>query len=376
MQFCYAGLVVPVRLGHDRADGPYYNVRSLVIQLGRHSPTFDPSRVDTQLERLLLHNEGVQFKCMQSEGKAGELQEHLRAEELCNLLRAGRLKGFSLLPCPSERDAKLFGKKANRTNCAAALADHALRVWPLIAHELVTPFKARAKFTLPALATWFDDASKESQTMVLARFIRSAFKTESAGTAVIRLIGLLVRDPGAYDGEGRTVWSQPETNAVAGHDQIETLEQALAVASSVLIDPDIVNALVEACAERPRLLAAVNDEFRAEGYTLEYAVMQEELEVERLNVTVALCKCLRVSDTQLDEVLPLIFDRLAKLKHFPGDRVFADSNQKRKRFQEYKNGWAFKDLSERTGDDRPGGARHAGVGVPLEGILSAPARGG
>ena len=99
-------------------------------------------------------------------------------------------------------------------------------------------------------------------------------------------------------------------------------------------------------------------------------------EVERLNVTVALCKCLRVSDTQLDEVLPLIFDRLAKLKHFPGDRVFADSNQKRKRFQEYKNGWAFKDLSERTGDDRPGGARHAGVGVPLEGILSAPARGG
>ena len=62
MQFCYAGLVVPVRLGHDRADGPYYNVRSLVIQLGRHSPTFDPSRVDTLLERLLLQSEGVQFK--------------------------------------------------------------------------------------------------------------------------------------------------------------------------------------------------------------------------------------------------------------------------------------------------------------------------
>ena len=46
--FCYAGLAVPVRLGLYlvRAEGPYYNVRSLVMQVAQQSPRYNPSALD------------------------------------------------------------------------------------------------------------------------------------------------------------------------------------------------------------------------------------------------------------------------------------------------------------------------------------------
>jgi hypothetical protein len=322
------------------------------------------------MQRLREQESDIEFKMLDS---GGDEEEHLAAQDLCSLLRAGRIRGWRHLPTLAGRDAKLFGPKAGYKQCAAALADHALGVWPKIAQDIQKPFEARlpkSRYTMLALASWFDSAEKGEQTMVLARSIRSAFKKESTGTALMRLIGLLVRDPNTYDDEGRTVWSQPTKNLVEGERQPMTKDEALEMADSVLVDAEVVDALVELSAERPRVLSAVNDEFRAEGYTLEYAAMHKELEKERVDVTVAMCKAFGITDRQLDEVCPQIMARMAQIVRFPGDRIFSDGDTRRRRFQEYKNGWDYVDLSERTGDDRPHKALHAGVGVPLERILS------
>jgi len=237
------------------------------------------------MQRLREQESDIEFKMLDS---GGDEEEHLAAQDLCSLLRAGRIRGWRHLPTLAGRDAKLFGPKAGYKQCAAALADHALGVWPKIAQDIQKPFEARlprSRYTMLTLASWFDSAEKGEQTMVLARFIRSAFKKESTGTALMRLIGLLVRDPNTYDDEGRTVWSQPTKNLVEGERQPMTKDEALEMADSVLVDVEVVDALVELSAERPRVLSAVNDEFRAEGYTLEYAAMHKELEKERVDVT-------------------------------------------------------------------------------------------
>jgi hypothetical protein len=266
--FCYAGLAVPVRLhGLARAEGPHYNVRSLVMQVAQQSPRYNPSALDERMQRLREQESDIEFKMLDS---GGDEEEHLAAQDLCSLLRAGRIRGWRHLPTLAGRDAKLFGPKAGYKQCAAALADHALGVWPKIAQDIQRPFEARlprSRYTMLTLASWFDSAEKGEQTMVLARFIRSAFKKESTGTALMRLIGLLVRDPNTYDDEGRTVWSQPTKNLVEGERQPMTKDEALEMADSVLVDAEVVDALVELSAERPRVLSAVNDEFRAEGYT-------------------------------------------------------------------------------------------------------------
>ena len=96
--FCYAGLAVPVRLGLYlvRAEGPYYNVRSLVMQVAQQSPRYNPSALDAQMQRLLEQEPDIEFKML---GSGGDEEEHLPAQDLCRLLRAGPTMSLTLASC-------------------------------------------------------------------------------------------------------------------------------------------------------------------------------------------------------------------------------------------------------------------------------------
>jgi hypothetical protein len=115
--------------------------------VAQQSPRYNPSALDERMQRLREQESDIEFKMLDS---GGDEEEHLTAQDLCSMLRAGRIRGWRHLPTLAGRDAKLFGPKAGYKQCAATLADHALGVWPKIAQDIQKPFEAGVTDATPS----------------------------------------------------------------------------------------------------------------------------------------------------------------------------------------------------------------------------------
>ena len=322
----YSTLAVPVMSIQSGGQALAYNVRALCEQLaaasagsrrvaGSHVAAFEETHrdaIEDRVRRLCRHVEGAMGRPVHKQQGA----EFLYFEDLFTAA-TDFIRGWNFLP------ALAGGEPASAAGFAAALVQHAGMAYRAkIAAQNGQP---RATPDLHAMLAEFTACNDTEQSALLHAFVCVAWPESSTGEATMRLLGLLARNPaGSSADEYRPSQERAADGSVLTpplpDGQPKTLAELRRVASCFMVDEAKLDCLVLGFATQRDLLMALVEEFRPEVFAMFYATIQPELELTRLDVSVAVREAFRISAVDMDNLMPLIWHKFAKLLMLPGSR--------------------------------------------------------